>query len=230
MTRVFDHSQAKGVTRLVLLAIADVARDEDGCAWPMVETIAKKAHCGARTVTAAVHELVQLGELAVDFGCGRGHSSVYTVLVGLPVKHADPAPFVSEPPVKHADPAPLPAGPATEKAQSAAIKPAEIAPEPRTNEELLLPLTPAAQGDEAPRQRHRRPHCPTHPRYRGYCSACRELEHPPKQRPPWCGQCDEASRYVLDADCRPVGRCGSCHPLAAGRAPPPDAVATAGRA
>lgn len=36
---------------------------------------------------------------------------------------------------------------------------------------------------------------------------------PVELRPPWCGQCLEATRRMEDADGRDVGRCPRCHPL-----------------
>lgn len=70
---VWDHSQAGGTDRLVLLAIADSA-DHDGTnAWPAVSTIARKCQVSERTVQRSIRSLVDLGELRVlDQAGGHG--------------------------------------------------------------------------------------------------------------------------------------------------------------
>ncbi len=63
MTLAWDHSESRGTTRLVLLAIAD--HDGDGGAWPAMATIARKANCSPRRAQECVRELVKMGELRV---------------------------------------------------------------------------------------------------------------------------------------------------------------------
>lgn len=60
---VWEHSQAEGMTRLVLLAIADSAEDDGSDAWPSFETLTKKCHCSESTVRRAIRRLEELGEL-----------------------------------------------------------------------------------------------------------------------------------------------------------------------
>jgi len=70
MSWVWDHSQAGGTDRLVLLAIADSA-DHDGTnAWPSVATIARKCQVSERTVQRSIRSLVDLGELRVQAQAG----------------------------------------------------------------------------------------------------------------------------------------------------------------
>lgn len=70
MSWVWDHSQAGGTDRLVLLAIADSA-DHDGTnAWPSVATIARKCQVSERTVQRSIRALVDLGELRVQAQAG----------------------------------------------------------------------------------------------------------------------------------------------------------------
>ncbi len=78
MTWVWDHSHAKGIARMVLLALADIA-GEDGVCWPAVTTIAHK--CGGiseRSVRRHMKDLVALGELAAT--TRPGSTTLYRVL------------------------------------------------------------------------------------------------------------------------------------------------------
>lgn len=67
MSWVWHHSGARGGARLVLLAIADT----DGSnAWPTLRTIAAKCAMTDRNVRRCVAELVEAGELRVDYNAG----------------------------------------------------------------------------------------------------------------------------------------------------------------
>jgi hypothetical protein len=79
MTWVWSHSTAKGIDRLVLLAIADSAEDDGRNAWPSVDTLSRKCAVDQRTVQRSILRLADLGELGYCKGGGRGHSTVYTV-------------------------------------------------------------------------------------------------------------------------------------------------------
>ena len=70
MTWVWDHSQAGGTDRLVLLAIADSADHDGANAWPSVSTIARKCQVSERTVQRSIRSLVDLRELAVEDQAG----------------------------------------------------------------------------------------------------------------------------------------------------------------
>lgn len=65
MNAVWRHSQSKGRARLVLLSIAD-HQGELG-AWPSVETLAKMVNSSPRSVQRDIQELIELGELQVEF-------------------------------------------------------------------------------------------------------------------------------------------------------------------
>jgi len=60
---VWEHSEAKGNARLVLLAIADAADAQGENAWPKQETIARMVRVDVRTVRRLVDDLIELGEL-----------------------------------------------------------------------------------------------------------------------------------------------------------------------
>lgn len=79
MSWVWEHSEAEGSDRLVLLAIADQAGDAGGHAWPSVQTIAGKARVSVRTAQRSIKSLVALGELSVDVNAGRNGVNVYRV-------------------------------------------------------------------------------------------------------------------------------------------------------
>lgn len=88
MSWVFEHSQSTLGDRLVLLAIADHANNEGTDAWPSIPTIAEKAKVDRATVHRAIKRLVDLGELEVRSGPGRGHRNAYTVVINKPSQSA----------------------------------------------------------------------------------------------------------------------------------------------
>lgn len=77
MAWVWDHSEAKGMARLVLLAIADHADDERWSAWPSVARIAAKVKISERTVQRYLRSLEALGEVTV--AAKQGGSNRYTI-------------------------------------------------------------------------------------------------------------------------------------------------------
>ena len=81
LNAVFERSQAKGIARLVLLAIADRA-DDTGKAWCGKRDIAKRANIEWKNVFRIVAELCQLGELVRTGEKGPGGSNVYQIQLG----------------------------------------------------------------------------------------------------------------------------------------------------
>jgi hypothetical protein len=65
MNAVWRESKSKGRARLVLLSIAD-HQGELG-AWPSIETLAKMVNSSPRSVQRDIQELIELGELVVEF-------------------------------------------------------------------------------------------------------------------------------------------------------------------
>lgn len=88
MAWVWEHSQAKPVHRLVLLAIADCANDTGADAYPATATLARKTGLSERGVRGAVAELVELGELRVEFKAGPRGCNRYRVLMSDPAARA----------------------------------------------------------------------------------------------------------------------------------------------
>lgn len=80
MTWVWEHSQAKGNDRLVLLAIADNANHDGGNAFPGHPELMRKTLLPRSTIYACIDRLIELGELEREVaGGGRGRRTVYRV-------------------------------------------------------------------------------------------------------------------------------------------------------
>lgn len=71
MQRVWSFSRAQKVHRLVLLALADNADEEQFYAWPSVATLASKANVSERTVQRALRDLEATGEIRLVREGGR---------------------------------------------------------------------------------------------------------------------------------------------------------------
>ncbi len=76
---VLEHSKAQLGTRLVLLSIANHARQDGTGAWPSIETIARESRMSERAVRYAVRELEQSGELYTDIGNGPHGTNMYSL-------------------------------------------------------------------------------------------------------------------------------------------------------
>ena len=66
MTEVWEHSEAEGTARLVLLALADHADDETRSCWPSIGRIAKKCRVHKDTARRHLHALQELGEIRIE--------------------------------------------------------------------------------------------------------------------------------------------------------------------
>jgi DNA-binding transcriptional MocR family regulator len=82
MTWAFYDSKAKGLDRLVLLAIADHVHEDGRDAYPSIETLAAKCGIGKATVIRSIRSLEALGELQVERrGRGRGRIQTYRIVM-----------------------------------------------------------------------------------------------------------------------------------------------------
>lgn len=85
MNDVWKFSEAKGISRFLLLAIADNA-DEYGEAYPGVPYLAKKTGLGGRTIRKHVRKLIELDELQIlqrgGYRGGVAKANLYRVTVG----------------------------------------------------------------------------------------------------------------------------------------------------
>lgn len=84
MSWVFDHSAARLGERLVLLAIANHAREDGSGAWPSVETIALEANLSESAAHRAIRRLEQSGQLVIFRGEGPHGTNIYDM--GLSVE------------------------------------------------------------------------------------------------------------------------------------------------
>lgn len=74
---VWNHSQAEGTARLVLLAIADAANREGERAWISAKTIGEMCRVTSRTAQRKIAELVAIGELEKTGSRGERQANVY---------------------------------------------------------------------------------------------------------------------------------------------------------
>ena len=81
MSAVWQHSKAKSGDLLVALAIADYSNDE-GFAFPAIQTLAKKARLSPRQVKRAIDRLCRRGELTVFKKTGPHGVNRYRILLG----------------------------------------------------------------------------------------------------------------------------------------------------
>lgn len=73
---VLDNSEAEGIDRLILLALANYV-DDTGHAWPSLETLADKTRLDRSTICRHLPNLEELGELEITRGGGRYRSNIY---------------------------------------------------------------------------------------------------------------------------------------------------------
>jgi hypothetical protein len=79
MGRVWELSRHKGSELLVLLAIADYAKDDGSGAWPSINTLVSKTRLSERSVQYCLKALEASGELQVERGTGPHGSNMYHV-------------------------------------------------------------------------------------------------------------------------------------------------------
>lgn len=99
---VWDNSESEGAARLVLLAIADCANAPGMDAWPSMAEICRKTRLSERGVQKAIGKLVEIGELEVSRGAGRGRTNRYRIVMETPnpvrgSKPVNPEPRSPEP-------------------------------------------------------------------------------------------------------------------------------------
>jgi hypothetical protein len=83
MNAVWQFSNQKGTSLLLMIAIADNAND-GGEAWPGIEYLAHKIRMSERQTQRLVRDLEKTDELIVERGGGRGNAHRYFILVGKP--------------------------------------------------------------------------------------------------------------------------------------------------
>lgn len=83
MQSVWEHSTQKGGALLLMLAIADYARDDGGGAFPSIDTLAAKARMTGRNVNLLLKEIEAAGEIAIDRAAGPRGCNVYRVMLPI---------------------------------------------------------------------------------------------------------------------------------------------------
>ena len=79
---VWKYSQHKGSDLLVLLAIADFAKDDGSGAWPSVALLAEKTRLSERSVQYILRKLEASGEIIIERHAGPRGCHLYTVTLG----------------------------------------------------------------------------------------------------------------------------------------------------
>lgn len=80
--RAWTYRGAQG-ERLLLLALAEHIPDGKHTCWPAVETLAGMIGVGDRQTQRIVRSLEDAGVIVVNVGRGRGHTTLYGLLIGL---------------------------------------------------------------------------------------------------------------------------------------------------
>lgn len=75
MSWVWQHSQAQGTDRLVLLCIADSADSDGTNSWPGIDRIAERCKVDPRTVQRSISKLIAMGELDRQIQAGGNHKT-----------------------------------------------------------------------------------------------------------------------------------------------------------
>ena len=76
---VLTHSKSKLGARLVLLSIANHARDDGTGAWPSIATLTKESLMSEREVRYCLRSLERCGELQTQIRCGPYGTNMYSL-------------------------------------------------------------------------------------------------------------------------------------------------------
>lgn len=213
-------SDLRPLERLVALAYADHARDSDR-AWLTLDRLMERTGLSRDAANRARLGLVEAGWLVLLGERNRRKADVYRLVIparasspgGGPLSSPGDGPLgsASSPRPDASSP---PDGPLSSPSPDMSSPPDGL--NHRTNHRTG-PQDREPKNPPNPRERgNRRPSCQAHRRWRGDCADCRHALDPPTPRPPWCGDCDEQTRHVLDDNDQASNvRCPDCHPLAA---------------
>jgi len=80
MSMVWERSKQSGSALLMLLAIADYAKDDGTDAWPSLATLARKTRMSRRNAIEIVKKLEEAGELQVRRGAGPRGCNFYDII------------------------------------------------------------------------------------------------------------------------------------------------------
>ena len=97
MAAVWKHCKAGGVELLVMLAIADRA-DDEGAAYPSLQTLATKIRMSPRNTRYLISKLEKSGELEIERNAGPHGCNLFRVkCLDTPAKIAPLQPMVNTP-------------------------------------------------------------------------------------------------------------------------------------
>jgi hypothetical protein len=96
MTLVWEHSNQSGSSLLMLLAIADYAKDDGTGAWPAIETLARKTRMKRRNAIYVIQKLEKAGELRVHRDDPEHKSNIYDIVFPEEVSVQPSAPLFGE--------------------------------------------------------------------------------------------------------------------------------------
>ena len=80
ITKVWETSKQKGSALLLLLAIADYAKDDGSNAWPSLKTLAKKTRMSRRNAIKVIKKLEESRELRVRREQGPNGTNFYDLI------------------------------------------------------------------------------------------------------------------------------------------------------
>ena len=84
MSEVWEHSKLRGSQLLLLLALADNAKDETREAWPGTAYLARKTRLSVRAIHRLISELEASKELSVERNRGRNRVNLFRINEYLP--------------------------------------------------------------------------------------------------------------------------------------------------
>jgi hypothetical protein len=82
ISSVWQHSEQKSGALLVELAIADFA-DDQGRAWPAIETLAKKARMTSRNVNYIIEKKLKPAGLVIEKNAGPHRANLYRLCINV---------------------------------------------------------------------------------------------------------------------------------------------------
>lgn len=100
MSAVWESSRQSGSRLLLLLAIADNARNDDGVAWPGVPYLAQKVRMSERQVIRNIDALIESGELSRVSRGGKGAKDTAAYRINITANKGD---ILSDSPVNKGD-------------------------------------------------------------------------------------------------------------------------------
>lgn len=156
MSKVWaDQAITDRAELIVLLALADYANDE-GVAWPSIDSIASKGRLFPRTVFRVLDRLKRAGKIHIDSGGGKHQTNRYVIIVN-PVMVTVSNPVTVTPPVRETV-FPTPPNPVFEGTPKTP-DPSGTVSDPKKRKDKAASLSPSAVFDEWNSKANQLPKC-----------------------------------------------------------------------